>query len=103
MAGVLLMAGCASALAYVPERLLAVRRLCRHGLRLGRDLGHRHHADHRPLVRRKRGLALNLALTGASAAGFVVVPALVSAIERFGLGPGVMLDLGHAWRWRCWC
>jgi hypothetical protein len=42
----------------------------------------------------RRGLALNLALTGASAAGFVIVPALVAAIERFGLGPGVMLTSG---------
>ena len=37
----------------------------------------------------KRGLALNVALTGASAAGFVVVPALVWAIGSVGLGPGV--------------
>lgn len=37
----------------------------------------------------RRGLALNLGLTGASAAGFLVVPLLVAAIERFGLAAGV--------------
>ena len=39
----------------------------------------------------RRGLALNLALTGASFAGFVVVPAMVAAIARFGLGQGIAL------------
>ncbi len=39
----------------------------------------------------RRGLALNLALTGASVAGFVVVPAMVAGIARFGLGPGIAL------------
>lgn len=39
----------------------------------------------------RRGLALNLALTGASFAGFLVVPAMVAAIARFGLGPGIAL------------
>jgi MFS family permease len=39
----------------------------------------------------RRGLALNLALTGASFAGFVVVPAMVAAIARFGLGTGIAL------------
>ena len=39
----------------------------------------------------RRGLALNLALTGASVAGFVVVPAMVAAIASFGLGPGIAL------------
>ena len=37
----------------------------------------------------RRGLALNLALTGASFAGFLVVPAMVAAIARFGLGAGI--------------
>lgn len=37
----------------------------------------------------RRGLALNLALTGASVAGFLVVPAMVAAIARFGLGAGI--------------
>ncbi len=35
-------------------------------------------------------MALNLALTGASAAGFVIVPALVWAIGRFGMAAGVL-------------
>jgi hypothetical protein len=39
----------------------------------------------------RRGLALNLALTGASVAGFVVVPSMVAGIARFGLGPGIAL------------
>jgi len=42
----------------------------------------------------RRGLALNLALTGASVAGFVVVPAMVAGIARFGLGPGIALVAG---------
>mgnify|MGYP001764074875 CR=1 FL=1 len=39
----------------------------------------------------RRGLALNLALTGASVAGFLVVPAMVGAIARFGLAQGIAL------------
>jgi len=39
----------------------------------------------------RRGLALNLALTGASFAGFVVVPSMVAAIARFGLGTGIAM------------
>ncbi len=42
----------------------------------------------------RRGLALNLALTGASVAGFVVVPAMVAGIARFGPGPGIALVAG---------
>lgn len=38
---------------------------------------------------RRRGLALNLALTGASGAGVLIVPVLVWAIDRFGLASGV--------------
>jgi hypothetical protein len=37
----------------------------------------------------RRGLALNLALTGASAAGFLIVPLLVAAIARLGLEIGL--------------
>jgi MFS family permease len=42
----------------------------------------------------RRGLALNLALTGASFAGFLVVPAMVAAIARFGLDSGIALVAG---------
>ena len=94
VAGVLLMAGCASALAYVPDAFwlfaayagMAFGWAAISGTAITQIIGRWFHA--------RRGLALNLALTGASAAGFVVVPLLVAAIERFGLGPGVMLTSG---------
>jgi MFS family permease len=94
VAGVLLMAGCASALAYVPDAFwlftayagMAFGWAAISGTAITQIIGRWFHA--------KRGLALNLALTGASAAGFVIVPLLVAAIERFGLGPGVMLTTG---------
>ncbi len=38
---------------------------------------------------RKRGLAISLALNGASAAGFTVAPALVSGSARYGLATAV--------------
>lgn len=38
---------------------------------------------------RRRGLALNLALTGASASGFVLVPMLAWGIGRFGAADGL--------------
>jgi MFS family permease len=94
VAGVLLMAGCASALAYVPNSFwlftayagMAFGWAAISGTAITQIVGRWFHA--------RRGLALNLALTGASAAGFVVVPLLVAGIERFGLGPGVMLTSG---------
>lgn len=94
VAGVLLMAGCASALAYVPNAFwlfaayagMAFGWSAISGTAITQIVGRWFHA--------KRGLALNLALTGASAAGFVIVPLLVAAIARFGLGPGVMLVTG---------
>ena len=94
MAGVLLMAGCASALAYVPNALLlfaayagmAFGWAAISGTAITQILGVWFH--------QQRGLALNVALTGASAAGFVVVPLLVGCIGRFGLGPGVALMAG---------
>jgi MFS family permease len=94
VAGVLLMAGCASALAYVPDAFwlfaayagMAFGWAAISGTAITQIIGRWFHA--------RRGLALNLALTGASAAGFVIVPLLVAAIERFGLGPGVMLMSG---------
>ncbi len=90
VAGVLLMAGCASALAYVPDAFwlfaayagMAFGWAAISGTAITQIVGSWFH--------RKRGLALNVALTGASAAGFVVVPALVAAIARWGLGAGVM-------------
>jgi MFS family permease len=90
-AGVLLMAGCASALAYVPNAFwlfaayagMAFGWAAISGTAITQIIGRWFDA--------RRGLALNLALTGASAAGFVVVPALVASIARFGLGPGVVL------------
>ncbi len=94
VAGVLLMAGCASALAYVPNAFwlfaayagMAFGWAAISGTAITQIIGRWFH--------HRRGLALNVALTGASAAGFVVVPALVAAIARFGLGPGVALMAG---------
>ena len=94
VAGVLLMAGCASALAYVPNAFwlfvayagMAFGWAAISGTAITQIIGRWFDA--------RRGLALNLALTGASAAGFVVVPVLVAAIARFGLGPGVALTAG---------
>ena len=94
VAGVLLMAGCTSALAYVPDAFwlfaayagMAFGWSAISGTAITQIVGRWFHA--------RRGLALNLALTGASAAGFVIVPLLVAGIERFGLGPGVMLTSG---------
>jgi MFS family permease len=94
VAGVLAMAGCASALAYVPNAFwlfaayggMAFGWAAISGTAITQIVGRWFQA--------RRGLALNLALTGASAAGFVVVPALVAAIARFGLGPGVALTAG---------
>lgn len=94
IAGVLLMAACASALAYVPNAFwlfaayagMAFGWSAISGTAITQIIGRWFHA--------RRGLALNLALTGASAAGFVIVPLLVAAIARFGLGPGVMLMSG---------
>ncbi len=89
MAGVLLLAGCAATLAYVPNAFwlfaayagMAFGWAAISGTAIAQIVG--------VWFDRKRGLALNVALTGASAAGFVVVPALVWSIGRFGLGPGV--------------
>ena len=94
VAGVLLMAGCASALAYVPNAFwlfaayagMAFGWAAISGTAITQIIGQWFHD--------RRGLALNVALTGASAAGFVVVPALVAAIARFGMGPGVALMAG---------
>ena len=38
---------------------------------------------------RRRGLALSLAMNGASAAGVIVAPALVASIHAFGFGPAM--------------
>ena len=89
MAGVLLLAGCAATLAYVPNAFwlfaayagMAFGWAAISGTAIAQIVG--------VWFDRKRGLALNIALTGASAAGFVVVPALVWGIGRFGLGVGV--------------
>jgi MFS family permease len=45
---------------------------------------------------RRRGLALNLALTGASASGFLLVPLLAWAIARFGVADGLAWVAGAA-------
>ena len=87
--GVLAMAGCASALAYVPNAFwlfaayagMAFGWAAISGTAITQIIG--------SWFAHRRGLALNVALTGASAAGFVVVPALVWAIGSVGLGPGV--------------
>jgi MFS family permease len=39
----------------------------------------------------RRGLALNVALTGASAAGILIVPPMAWSIARLGAGPGLAL------------
>jgi len=41
----------------------------------------------------RRGLALNLALTGASASGFLVVPAMVWCVGRFGPAQGLAVTV----------
>jgi MFS family permease len=92
--GVLLLAGCASALPWAPNAVLlfaayagmALGWAATSGTAITQIVGRWFHA--------RRGLALNLALTGASAAGFLVVPALVAAIARFGLAGGVALSAG---------
>ena len=61
------------------------------GDRLG---GHDHHRDRHDtglLVRCRRGLALSLALTGASAGGFTIAPLLVRLVHRMGLEQAVLL------------
>ena len=40
---------------------------------------------------RRRGLALSLALTGASAGGFTIAPLLVRLVHRMGLEQAVLL------------
>ena len=63
----------------------------RDGGRLGR---HHHHGDRHDagvLVRPRRGLALSLALTGASAGGFTIAPLLVRLVHRMGLEQAVLL------------
>jgi len=45
---------------------------------------------------RRRGLALNLALTGASASGFLLVPLLAWGIARFGVTDGLAWVAGAA-------
>ncbi|MEO7854979.1 MAG: MFS transporter [Rubrivivax sp.] len=88
--GLLLMAGGVSSLAFVPNVLLlfvaytamAFGWAAISGTAIARIVGQWFDA--------RRGLALNLALTGASAAGFVIVPGLVWAIERYGMGTGVL-------------
>ncbi len=39
----------------------------------------------------RRGLALNLALTGASASGFLVIPPMAWAVARWGAGDGLAI------------
>lgn len=43
---------------------------------------------------RRRGLAISLALNGASASGFIVVPILIAAERAVGLAPAVALVAG---------
>jgi MFS family permease len=94
MTGVLLLAGSASALPWAPDAValfaayagMALGWAATSGTMITQVVGRWFHA--------RRGLALNLALTGASAAGFLIVPALVAAIGRFGLAGGVALSAG---------
>lgn len=89
MGGVVLMAFSVSALAWVPNTLwlfvaysgMAFGWAAISGTAITHIVG--------AWFERRRGLALNLALTGASGAGVAIVPALVWGIDRFGLAAGV--------------
>ena len=80
MTGVLMLAGSTSALPWAPDPVtlfavyagMALGWAATSGTMITQIVGRWFQA--------RRGLALNLALTGASAAGFVIVPALVGAI-----------------------
>lgn len=94
LAGIVLLAGCAAALpwAATPVQLFAAYAgmafgwAATSGTAITQIVG--------AWFAARRGLALNLALTGASAAGFLVVPVLVAAIERLGLAQGVAATAG---------
>ena len=89
MGGVVLMAGSVSALAWVPNAGwlfvayggMACGWAAISGTAITQIVGE--------WFDRRRGLALNLALTGASASGVFVVPALVWGIDHVGLAAGM--------------
>ena len=74
----------------------------RHGGRLG---GHHDDGDRDDAgawFDRRRGMAISLALNGASTGGFIIAPLLVRFGHRMGLEQAVPL-LGAWLRWRCCC
>lgn len=89
IAGVLLLASCASALAHAPNGVVLFALYA--GMAVGWAATSGTAVAH--IVGRwfdlRRGLALGLALTGASAAGFLIVPLMVAFIARLGMAPGV--------------
>lgn len=89
VAGVLLLALCASALAHAPNATvlfllyggMALGWAATSGTAVAHIVGH--------WFEQRRGAALTLALTGASAAGFLIVPLMVAFIARWGMAQGV--------------
>lgn len=94
IAGVVLLAAGASALPMVPDPVslflayaaMAVGWAATSGTAVSQVVGE--------WFERRRGLALNVALTGASAAGFTVVPLMAWGIAQWGLAPGLGLVSG---------
>jgi MFS family permease len=94
IAGVVLLAAGASALPLVPDPVslllayaaMSVGWAATSGTAVSQVVG--------DWFERRRGLALNVALTGASAAGFVVVPMMAWGIARWGLAPGLATVAG---------
>jgi MFS family permease len=87
--GVLLLAGGAAALPFVTHVTLLLAAYAAMALGWSATSGTAISQIVGSWFERRRGLALNLALTGASAAGVLIVPPMVWCIARFGLGPGL--------------
>ena len=89
IAGVLLLAGGAAALPYVSHVALLLAAYAVMALGWSATSGTAITQVIGTWFEQRRGLALNLALTGASAAGVLIVPPMAWCIARFGLGPGL--------------
>ena len=70
--------------------LAALRRLPDHGGGIGGDARRCDHQRPRPVVRSPRGLAISLALNGASSGGILVAPALIVAIAATGFATAMI-------------